>query len=80
MHTRLIPCGAVVAAVVLMTGLAGGPSEASASDRTGSVSGHGGVAPGALVLLGCACLVAAPRKDERVSDRDDAPARLPKAA
>ncbi|MCC5787294.1 MAG: hypothetical protein JJU33_11410 [Phycisphaerales bacterium] len=69
MHTRLIPCAAVIAAVVLITGLAGGPSTASASDRSGASASGWGVAPGALVLLGCACLVAAPRREATAENR-----------
>ncbi|TVS01720.1 MAG: hypothetical protein EA423_09805 [Phycisphaerales bacterium] len=72
MHTRLIPCAAVIAAVVLITGLAGGPSSASASDRGGSGASGWGVAPGALLLMGCACLVAAPRRETTADNRPDA--------
>lgn len=78
MYARLIPCATVVAAVVLISGLAGGPSQASASDRSGGVSGIGGVAPGALLLLGCAGLVAAPRKRE--AQDEAAPAGVPSNA
>ena len=69
MHTRLIPCAAVIAAVVLITGLAGGPSPASASDRGRSGASGWSVAPGALLLLGCACLVAAPRREATAETR-----------